>query len=94
MHTHEHCIACCAAVGRGGFFRTAHERDSDLLFSQKSCFKAPDGGAITTEVLLDFKKTRLAHDAMRLRLPTMHPEDVTLRSKVTGTRQEVMLAIL
>jgi len=45
-------------------------------------------------VLLDFIGTRLASDAVRSHLPTMHPEDTTPRSKVTGVKLEVMLAII
>jgi len=45
-------------------------------------------------VFLDFIRTRLAREAVRLRLPTMHPEDTTLRSNVTYIRLEVMQAIL
>jgi len=48
-----------------------------------SCFKAPDGAATTTGVFLYFIQTKLARDAVRLRLPTLHPEYTTPRSKVT-----------
>ncbi len=81
-------------VTEGGFSEPHTSATAIFSFRQLSCYKAPDGAATTTEVFCDFEKARLGRDALPTRLPTMRAEDMPLRSEFTGTRLEVMLAIL
>ncbi len=74
---------CQRVLPEGGFGEPPTNATAILCSRKLSCFKAPDGAATTTGVFLAFIQTKLARDAVRLRLPTMHPEDTIPRSKVT-----------